>query len=89
VFFTDVVMPSLIDNIPSRSHEKTLKRWLIHVDNARPHKLRLSQKCNRAFKAEWLARPVYNPEVAPSDFFLLGDIKDKHLTRIARASQTS
>jgi hypothetical protein len=33
-FFTDAIIPSLIDNVRLRSHGKTLKGWLIHVDNA-------------------------------------------------------
>jgi hypothetical protein len=34
-FFTDAVMPYLIGNVQSRTHRKTLKDWLIDMDNAR------------------------------------------------------
>jgi hypothetical protein len=70
MFFTDVVMPSLIQNIISRNHRKMLKRWVIHIDNARPHNSRLSQECIRASKAERLPHPAYKPNLAPSAFFL-------------------
>jgi hypothetical protein len=69
-FFTDTVMPSLIENIISRSRRKKLKGWVIHIDNVRLHNLRISQECTIAAKAERLPRPAYSADVTPSDFFL-------------------
>jgi hypothetical protein len=39
-FFTDAVMPSLIENVQLRAHHKRLQGWLIPRDNARPHPTR-------------------------------------------------
>jgi hypothetical protein len=75
--FIDGVMPSLIENITSRSRRKTFKGWLIHTANARPHHSSLSHERIRAAKAEWLPHPAYSTDIAPSDFFLFGFIKGK------------
>jgi hypothetical protein len=74
--FTDVVLPSLTENITLRSRG-LLKGWAIHMENAGPHNSRLSQWCVRAFKAERLSHPASSPNIAPSDFSRFGHIKEK------------
>jgi hypothetical protein len=59
-FFTDVVMPSLIENITSGSTRKALKKWVIHIDKACPHDSRSSQECIIASKSERLLRSAYS-----------------------------
>jgi hypothetical protein len=75
VFFTDVVMPGLINNITSKCWGKTLKGWMIRMDNARPHNMRLSQECIDTSTAGRLPHPAYSPDITPSDFLLFGHIK--------------
>jgi hypothetical protein len=70
-FFCHVVMPSLIDEVTRDSRRKTLKGFVIHMDNARPHNSRRSQECIKAPSAQ------RSPDLAPSDFFLFGCIKEK------------
>jgi hypothetical protein len=69
VFFTDVVMSSLIKNITSRNRRKTMKGCLIHMDNSPPHSISCCE-CMRVSKAEGLFHPASSPDIAPSDFFL-------------------
>jgi hypothetical protein len=55
----------------------------------RPHNSKLSQERIKASKAERLSHPVYNPVIVQTDFLLLESLKEKCMTTIARASQTS
>jgi hypothetical protein len=73
--FTGVDMPGLIENIRSRTRQKTLKDWLIHMDNGRLHNLGRAQMCIEAPGPERLPHLVHSPDLAPSDFFLFGYIK--------------
>jgi hypothetical protein len=82
-------MPGPIENMTSRSRRKTLKGWVIHMDKTRTQNSKLSQDCIKASKAERLLHPVYNPVIVQTDFLLLGSLKEKCMTTIARASQTS
>jgi histone-lysine N-methyltransferase SETMAR len=70
-------MLNVIENVRSRTRRQTLKRWLIHMDNARPHNSGQTQKCIEASRAEPLSHPVYSPDLAPTDFFLFRYIKGK------------
>jgi hypothetical protein len=76
-FFTDVVMPSLIENTRSQTWRKILKGWLIHMDNLRPHNSGRAQRCIEASRAEQLPHPAYGPDLAPNDFFLFGYLNGK------------
>jgi hydrogenase maturation factor len=70
-------MPSLIENIRSRTGGKMLKGRLIHMDNARPHNSGPAQRCLEISRAERLPHPACSPDLIPSDFFLSGYIKEK------------
>jgi hypothetical protein len=75
VFFTDAVMPSLIENVQSRTGRKTSKSWLVHMDSARLHNFGGTQRCTEASRAERLPHPVDSPDLASYDFFLFRYIK--------------
>jgi hypothetical protein len=53
------------------------KLFFIHLDNARPHNSKQSQECIHAPKAKRLPHPVHSPDLAASDFFLFGYLKEK------------
>jgi hypothetical protein len=55
----------------------TLKDWLIRMDNAHLHNSRRVQECIKVSRAERLPHPAYNPDLAPSNFFLFVYIKGK------------
>jgi hypothetical protein len=60
----------------SSSRRKTLKLFFIHLDNARPDNSKQSQEYIQASKAKHLPHPVYSTDLAPSDFFLFGYLKE-------------
>jgi hypothetical protein len=76
-FCCDVVMPGLIQDITFNNRRKRLNLFFIHLDNARPHNSNKSEKCIQPSKAKRLPHPVSSPDLAPSDFFLFGYLKDK------------
>jgi hypothetical protein len=57
-FFYDVVVPSLIADIGSRSRRKSLKGLDVHLDNAGPHNSRQSIDCLQATKVRRMAQPA-------------------------------
>jgi hypothetical protein len=84
-FRTDVVIPSLIENITSRSRRKPLQGWVIHMDKTCTHTSRSSQECIRASKAEWLPHRAYGPTLLWVTSSSLGVPKQNSLIRIVRA----
>jgi hypothetical protein len=59
-FFLDDLVPSVIENVSSRTRRKWSKVWLTHthMDNACPHHPGRVQKCIDASRAERLPHPV-------------------------------
>jgi hypothetical protein len=76
-FFCSAVVPSLVAELTSGTRRKTLKGFIIHLDNARPHNSESSRNCIQSARAERLPHPLYKPGLAPSDFFLFGYIKEE------------
>jgi hypothetical protein len=76
-FSMDAVMPSLIENVQLRTRRKTLKGWLILMDNVFAHNSGRAQSCIEASRAERLLHLASSPDLAPSNFFLFGDIREK------------
>jgi histone-lysine N-methyltransferase SETMAR len=76
-FFCEAVMPSVVSNICSHARRKSLKGFYVHLDNASPHNSYQSNECLLATKARRIPQPAYSPDLAPSDFFLFGFLKQK------------
>jgi histone-lysine N-methyltransferase SETMAR len=49
---------------------------LLHHDNARPHAARETQKRIQEPQWELLEHPPYSPDLASSEFYLFGPLKD-------------
>jgi hypothetical protein len=47
----------------------------MHLDNARPHNFRKSNKCLTEFRALRVPHPAYSPDRAISYFLLFGTVK--------------
>jgi hypothetical protein len=57
--------------------EKSLKGLYIHLDNACPQNARRSTESLLVKNIQRISHPDYSPDLAPSDFFLFGCIKQK------------
>jgi hypothetical protein len=51
------------------------RKLSVHADHARPHTAKLSMDFVDANGMEKAPHPPYSPDLAPSDFFLFGDVK--------------
>jgi hypothetical protein len=76
-FFCNIVLPSLFDVIALYSRRKSLKGLYINLNNARSHDTRRSTECLHAKKIHRIPHLAYSSDLAPSTFFLFGDVKRK------------
>jgi len=76
-FFCQQFVPDLKSNICSGARRRILKGYLIHLENAAAHNSRSSNECLEATNARRVPHPAYSPDLAPSDFFLFGFLKEK------------
>jgi hypothetical protein len=51
------------------------RKLLVHVDSARPHTAKLSTQYFNENRTKSAPHPPSSPDLAPSDFYLLGDVK--------------
>ena len=80
VFNSDYFINEILEQInfqTSMDREKLKQNLILHFDNARPH---ISKKvvnylaCNDMKRAP---QPPYSPDIAPSDFYLFGYMKEQ------------
>lgn len=73
-YFINNVLEPTIDEFRKTSKKKKLK---LHLDNCRVHN---SKKSNEWYNKNGVVRvphPLYSPDLAPSDYFLFGYLKEK------------
>jgi hypothetical protein len=87
IFFCDVVVSDLLENVCTHSRRQTLKRVWVHVDNACLHNSKKSNECLAKFHARRVPHPIYSPYFAPSDFFIFGTVKTEMQTIISTRSK--
>jgi histone-lysine N-methyltransferase SETMAR len=51
------------------------RKLLVHADNTRPHTAKLLTLCFNENRMKSVPHPSYSPDLAPSDFYLFGDVK--------------
>ena len=70
---------SLLDKLDTELHKTRpvmgSSKMTLHWDNARPHRSALATAATRRLKMSQLPHPPYSPDLAPSDFYLFGEIK--------------
>jgi histone-lysine N-methyltransferase SETMAR len=78
------VLDQLQDKIAQRRPVNKLNGMYLHLDNASPHRAGNTKTHVRNLGLTMLPHPPYSPDIAPTDFFLLGHIKQqlegKHFT---------
>lgn len=67
-------LPVVINKMHQYHPRKTI---LLHHDNARPHTAAATNDYLKTKKVECIGHPPYSPDLAPCDFFLFPNIKDK------------
>jgi hypothetical protein len=72
-YFSQTILYTLHKNL---SH-MTARRIVVHMDNARPHRSKVTSGYLTKFNFRPAPHPPYSPDLAPSDFFLFGALKHK------------
>ena len=60
----------------SKRRGKLSKEILLLYDNARPHTAAHTLETPKQLKWEAMEHPAYSPDLAPSDFYLFGPLKN-------------
>jgi histone-lysine N-methyltransferase SETMAR len=54
---------------------RSTRKLIVHADNARPHTATIISSFMEQNGMERTIHPAYSPDLAPSDFYLFGDVK--------------
>jgi hypothetical protein len=71
-FFTEIILPSIIENLSVARPKLKATAAHLHIDNAKPHNSRLSLQKIEEYGFIRVPQPSYLPDPAPCDFFLFG-----------------
>jgi len=75
-YFTSLLV-KLKKNLHSMRRSKSMKKVYLHLDNAKVHTSRATVAKAEELGFKIMEHPSYSPDIAPSDFFLFGYIKEK------------
>jgi histone-lysine N-methyltransferase SETMAR len=54
---------------------RTNRKLIVHADNARPHTAKMTSQFMGQNSMQRAPHPAYSPDMAPSDFYVFGDVK--------------
>lgn len=74
-YVSDILQPLLLTHF--RRDESSPRHLVVHADNARPHTAKFTLQYCEAHSIRIAPHPPYSPDLAPSDFFLFGYLKDQ------------
>jgi histone-lysine N-methyltransferase SETMAR len=79
-WYTNKCLPQVFNAIRENRPKSGIKRIILHHDNARPHKAKLTEEFlyQNAVQVMPHPPPPYSPDIAPCDFWLFRKLK-KHL----------
>jgi histone-lysine N-methyltransferase SETMAR len=75
-YYTNNILIVISDWRKLAGERSSNKLW-VHADNARPHNAKVSTDFIALNRMKQAPHPPYSPDLAPSDFFLLGYVKRK------------
>jgi hypothetical protein len=75
--FCDFIMPCLSSAFFLGQTKRRKHQVYLRMDNARPHTSKRSVECVQHNKFERMPHPPYSPDIAPSDFYLFGTVKQR------------
>jgi histone-lysine N-methyltransferase SETMAR len=76
-FFIETVLPSIEMNLAQRRPKLRATGVHLHMDNAKSHRSKTSVQKIDEMGFVLVSHPPYSPDIAPSDFFLFGSLKDR------------
>ncbi len=76
-YYKDNCLESLFDNIKQRRPKSDLHAIKLHHDNAKPHQTKNIKIFLQQQGVMLMPHPPYSPDLAPSDFWLFGYLKQQ------------
>ena len=76
-YFADTVVSEIAASELYQKARKQKQRYVLHMDNAPPHRARIVKEELKAAGITLAPHPAYSPDLAPSDFFLFGYLKER------------
>ena len=76
-YFQENTLAELVQNKQVQEAKKQKQKYVIHFDNASVHMAKSTIQFFKENNLEILAHPAYSPDLAPSDFYLFGYLKEK------------
>ena len=67
---------SKIAEIHNQENPNSRRRFVVHMDNATPHRSKETQTYGAQNKLRFCEHPAFSPDLAPSDFYLFGKVKN-------------
>ena len=77
IYYRDECLKPLLKNLSKKRPASGTNGVKLHHDNARPHVKNIVFDYLREEKIKLMAHPPYSPDLAPSDFWLFGYLKDR------------
>ena len=74
-YFINNILQPIYEQLSSRAEELG-KTITLHFDNAKVHTSRKVQEYMESHNMKKAAQPPYSPDIAPSDFYLFGYLKE-------------
>jgi histone-lysine N-methyltransferase SETMAR len=71
----------LLDAFLPNGPDPTQRKLIIHIDNALAHSARVAQNFFEYKRLKRLPHAPYSPEISPSDFYLLGKVRNALIGR--------
>jgi histone-lysine N-methyltransferase SETMAR len=75
-YMIDDILKPLCERL-NVSRDPSSRKFVIHFDNAKPHNGKIVQEYFKANRLRRAPHPAFPPDVAPTNFFLLGYVKDQ------------
>ena len=77
IYYRDECLKPLLKNLSKKRPSSGTNGVKLYHDNARPHVKNIVFDYLREEKIKLMAHPPYSPDLAPSDFWLFGYLKDR------------
>jgi histone-lysine N-methyltransferase SETMAR len=75
-YFTDNIMVSLVEKVSPKGRNPHARPRHLHLDNCRVHFSRVAEQFIAQDHISRVPQPGYSPDLAPSDFWLFGHLKN-------------
>jgi histone-lysine N-methyltransferase SETMAR len=75
-YFCETICTKLVTCAPEETRRVGGRQLTVHMDNASPHRSKQTTEFMRKSRLISAPHPPYSPDLAPSDFYLFGKVKD-------------